>query len=149
MRKAWSNPNQQSFIAHTTPHTQAHTRTHTMAHSHSHTRRNPRLASEKRAEKRRRRRAIPHIFGNDRLDELLLQLLDDCDPRLRLYVYRLRDNEKIKPALIVGTPFCDLLDYLRDIHGGGQFCIMIRRGKKIELSGSIAIWSPSMRRQKL
>ena len=92
MRKAWSNPNQQSFIAHTTPHTQAHTRTHTqahtrthtqahtrthtMAHSYSHTRRNAGLASQKRAEKRHRRRAIPHIFGNDRLDELLLQLFE-------------------------------------------------------------------------
>jgi hypothetical protein len=120
-----------------------------MAHSYPYTRRNAGSASQKRAEKRRRHRVIPHIFGNDRLDELLIQLLDDCDPRLRLYVYRLRGDEKIKPALIIGMPFSDLLEYLRDKYGGGQFCIMIRRGKKIELSGSIAIWSPSMRRQNL
>jgi hypothetical protein len=76
------------------------------------------------------------------LDELLIQLLDDCDPRLRLYVYRLRGDEKIKPALIIGMPFSDLLEYLRDKYGGGQFSC--RAG-----SGSIAIWSPSMRRQNL
>jgi len=60
--------------------------------------------TEKHTQKRRRRRAIPYIFGNDRLDELLWQLLEDSDPRLRAYVYRLRDGQKIKPAFFIDRP---------------------------------------------
>jgi len=53
-------------------------------------------------------RTIPPIFGNNRLDELLFQLLDDSDPRLRMYVYRMRDDEKIVPQF-VGMPFSNSL----------------------------------------
>jgi hypothetical protein len=96
-------------------------------------------------QKRKRKRTIPHIFGNNGLDELLLQLLDDSDPRLRMYVYRMHDDEAIVPAIFVGAPFCDLFSWLRDEHGGGAFQIIIRRGKGMELSGIVCIGAPPVR----
>jgi hypothetical protein len=96
--------------------------------------------------KRKRNRTIPYIFGNNRLDELLLQLLDDSDFRLRAYIYRMNAAGKIFPALFVGAPFSDLLNWLRDEHGGGDFHVIIRRGKKMELSGVVCIGVPPVRR---
>ena len=93
----------------------------------------------KPAPKRRRRRTIPYIFGNDRLDELLFQLLDDPDPQLRAYVYRMENDQKVRPALFIGAPFDSLISWLRDEHGGGDFHILIRRGKRMELSGIMCI----------
>jgi hypothetical protein len=58
--------------------------------------------------KRKRNRTIPYIFGNNRLDELLFQLLDDNDFRLRSYIYRMHDDHKIFPAIFVGAPFSDI-----------------------------------------
>ena len=92
--------------------------------------------------KRRPNRTIPYIFGNNRLDELLLQLLDDNDFRLRAYIYSMNDAEKIFPAIFVGAPFDDLFNWLRDEHGGGDFHVIIRRGKKMELSGIVCIGAP-------
>jgi hypothetical protein len=96
-------------------------------------------------QKRKRERPIPYIFGNIRLDELLWQLLEDRDHRLRAYIYRMRDKQKIIPAIYSGAPFPDLCDWLRDEHGGGDFHIIIRRGKKMELSGVIGIGVPLAR----
>ena len=45
---------------------------------------------------------MAHIYSSDRLDEQLVQLLDESDPRIRVYVYRMIGNKKIKPALYVG-----------------------------------------------
>ncbi len=90
----------------------------------------------------KKRRYPPHIFANDRLDERLWQLLDDGDPRLRMYVYRWNDGRKILPALLIGLPFSGLMDVLRDGHAGGHFYVMIRRGKMMELSGVISIELP-------
>lgn len=89
-----------------------------------------------------RQREIPDIFASVRMEETLLRLLDDSDARLRLYVYRLRDGKKVTPALINGYPFESLFEYLRDHYGGGRYCIIIRRGRQMELSGSIAIEAP-------
>ncbi len=122
-----------------------HLGTHLATHQCTHGCTHPANRAKCRS-KRKRRRVIPRIFSNFRLDELLVQLLEDGDPELCLYVYRLRDDRKIKPALLIGRPFRDLFDYLRDEHGGGCFCIMIRRGKKMELSGEISIGLP-LRRQ--
>ena len=91
--------------------------------------------------KRKRRRTIPCIFGNDRLDELLWQLLEDDDSRLRAYVYRIENGRKIKPALYTNAPYDGLIEWLRDDHAGGDFHIIIRRGKRMELSGIICIAS--------
>ena len=88
---------------------------------------------------------MQYIFGNDRLDEMLWQLLSAGNPRDRLYVYRLQDGTAVRPAIIKGSPFPDLMDVLRDTHGGGEFRIMIRRGDTLLLSGAIAIGRPLMR----
>lgn len=95
--------------------------------------------------KRKRNRTIPHIFGNNRLDESLFKLLFDNDFRLRAYVYRMNNGAKIFPAIFVGAPFSDMFDWLRDEHGGGDFHIIIRRGKTMELSGMVCIGAPPMR----
>lgn len=96
----------------------------------------------KTPQKTKRRRTIPYIFSNDRLDELLWQLLGDNDPTLRAYVYRFRDGRKTKPALFNNAPFDGLIGWLRDVHNGGDFHIIVRRGKLIELSGIICIGVP-------
>jgi len=75
----------------------------------------------------------------------LWQLLDDSDPRLRTYVYRLLDGLKLKPALYIGAPYDGLMEWLRDKHGGGAFHIIIRRGKRMELSGIVCIHAPPRR----
>jgi hypothetical protein len=99
------------------------------------------------SQKRNRKRAIPYIFGpNDRLHELFWQLLDDGDPSLRAYVYRVRGTEKDLPALFTGEPFNGLAEWLRDEHKGGNFHIIIRRGKRMELSGIICIGTPPVQR---
>ncbi len=82
------------------------------------------------------------IFASDRLTEQLFTLLGEYHPRDRLYVYRVVDGEPVSPALIKGRPFPDLLDYLRDHHGGGKFRIMIRRGETMMLSGTVLIGTP-------
>ena len=86
--------------------------------------------------------AMAHIYSSDRLDEQLVQLLNESDPRIRVYVYRMIDNRKIKPALYVGRPFEDLESYIRDKFGGGLFYIMIRRGEIMLLAGTIAFELP-------
>jgi hypothetical protein len=100
---------------------------------------------------RKRIRVMPYIFGNDRLEELLWRLLDDPDPLLRAYVYRIHDDRKddalyIGPPCIgppyIGPPFRSLIEWLRNEHNGGDFHIIIRRGECRELSGIICIGVP-------
>jgi hypothetical protein len=93
-------------------------------------------------QKHKRKRAIPYIFSNDRLDALIWRLLEDGDPSLRSYIYRMLDNRKVFPALFIGAPSPDLLEWLRDEHNGGDFHIVIRRGRRMELSGIICICAP-------
>lgn len=125
-------------MPHTWPHI-VHTpgthEEHTMPHTRTHTQ-NP-------TPKRRRRRPIPYIFGNDRLETLFERLLNDRGPELRLYVYRFRDGQKSKPGLFIGRPSPRLIDWLRDEQDGGDFWIIIRRGKRIEISGVIGIVGPN------
>ena len=45
-------------------------------------------------------------------------------------------------ALFTGEPFNGLAEWLRDEHKGGDFHIIIRRGKRMELSGIICIGTP-------
>lgn len=82
------------------------------------------------------------IFSDNDLHERFFHLLEWVDERDRLYVYRLQNDEAIKPAIIKGTPFPELLDVLRDTHGGGEFRVMIRRGEKLLLAGRIAVAAP-------
>lgn len=54
----------------------------------------------------------------------------------------MENDRKIKPALYAGAPYDGLIEWLRDQHGGGDFHIIIRRGKRMELSGIICIGVP-------
>jgi hypothetical protein len=82
------------------------------------------------------------IFANERLESLLWQILDEGGPEYRVYVYRLVRGQAITPAIWKGRPFPDLLNYLRDQHGGGEFRILIRRSDRMILSGRIGIAIP-------
>ena len=66
-------------------------------------------------------------------------LIDAPNCRDRMYVYRIVNGEPVKPALFSGDPFSWIENYLRDDHKGGEFLIMIRRGGKMLLTGSISI----------
>ena len=92
------------------PHTGRTLGTHQVTHQR-HTR-GP--YTMKPPQKRKRTRRLPYIFSSDRLDELFWQLLDDGDPQLRAYVYRMQDDRKIIPALFIGEPFDGLAEWLRD-----------------------------------
>ena len=88
---------------------------------------------------------IRDIFSNDRLSERLWQSLEEYHPQDRVYVYRIENGRPVRPALYKGETFPDLMEYLGDKHGGGDFQIMIRRGEKMILSGRIGI-EPPLRR---
>ncbi|MHB8544638.1 MAG: hypothetical protein ACYC9S_11655 [Leptospirales bacterium] len=82
------------------------------------------------------------FFSNDQLTYLLLDILEESDPRVRVYVYRMVNDRPLKLALNKGEPFPKLLEYLRDEYGGGAFRLLIRRGETMILSGVALIWSP-------
>lgn len=86
--------------------------------------------------KPRKRRVFPDATTNLRLDNKLDDLCNDRDPRLRLYVYHAANGRRVGKAFYIGPPFPArrLLDYLRDKIGGGDFHIMIRRGRAMEIS---------------
>jgi len=71
-----------------------------------------------------------------------MRLMDDPDPKLRIYVYPYRNNRREGGAVYCGNPFSDLLDYLRDEFGSASYYVMIRRGKRMELAGAIAVEAP-------
>ncbi len=88
------------------------------------------------------------IFSSDRLSEHLFAILGGGHPRDHMYVYRMVNGHPESPALFKGQPFPDLLEHLRDQHGGGQFRLLIRRGDKMILSGVIAIECPTPQLQQ-
>lgn len=98
--------------------------------------------TKQNAPRRTKRRAIPFIFGNNRREELFFRLLADPDPRLRVYVYPFANGRRTGSALFIGLPFETLLDHLRDEWGSGEYQVMIRRDKRMEISGLIAIEAP-------
>jgi hypothetical protein len=87
------------------------------------------------------------IFADDDLHERFYQLLEGVDERDRMYVYRLRNGSAIRPAIMKGRPFPELLNVLRDEHGGGEFRVMIRRGETLLLSGRIGVGAPPWARR--
>jgi hypothetical protein len=94
--------------------------------------------------KPRKRLVFPFVFSNDRLEAKFDTLLKDTDPRLRHYVYRAAHGRRIGKAIYIGLPIPgrQLLDYLRDEKGGGDFHVMIRRARTMEFSGILRIGVP-------
>jgi hypothetical protein len=85
------------------------------------------------------------IYSSDRLEGRLLRLLDEQNPRDRVYVYRLDGERKIKPAVFKGRPFPELEDYLSAKYDGGDFYLMIRRGTTLQIAGTIRLATPLSR----
>src|SRR5437764_1021683 len=97
-------------------HRDTHPSTHPATHhekSRAHTGKSPRKTAHQRR--------IPDLSSNERLYERAYHLLKDHDPRLRLTVYRLNGDHRLKPAVLACQPFPmdALCDYLRDQLGGG------------------------------
>ena len=62
------------------------------------------------------------------------------NPAHKVYVYRIRsDGRIIPPYLLCCAPYPSLLDDLRVKHGGGDFRLLIREGRKMVFSGNISI----------
>ena len=118
-------------------HTPGHTPAHTLGHTSRQTRAKP-------AKKSRKRRVFPELTLNIHREEKLNALLDDTDPRLRVYIYHAANGKRVGKAFYIGSPvsFRQLLDYLRDDIGGGDFHIMIRRSKKMEISVLMSVGVP-------
>ena len=78
----------------------------------------------------------------------LLPILDRADADAVVYVYRLDTTGKnTYPYLLRGPVWSDLLETLRDKHGGGDFRIMIRKGRTMIFSGDISIIETSAARE--
>lgn len=71
----------------------------------------------------------------------------DPDPRLKIYVWRVKDDELIRPPIYKGFLYDDLFNDLRDDHNGGEFALIIRRGETIQLSGNFLIGVPLAQRR--
>ena len=70
------------------------------------------------------------------------EVVESHDPAIRVYVYRLNGALKLKPALYKGRPFPDILEWLRDEHGSGDYALLARRGETMILSGALYIEAP-------
>ncbi len=87
------------------------------------------------------------IFSSDRLMDQLFRILEESDPRVRVYAYRMIGGRPIKPAVYKGEPFPDLLlGILQQEQGGGEFHLLIRRGETMLLSGVVLIFPPVPRK---
>jgi len=92
-------------------------------------------------------RAPPPMFSDNRHGERFMELLDDPDERLRLYVYRWENNRRVMPVIYIGPPFEDIFEYLQDKHDGGEFNFMVRRGETMLLSELVGISPLPSRRE--
>lgn len=92
--------------------------------------------------------APPLMFTDTRHGDRFLQLMDDPDERLRLYVYRWENNSRITPAIYIGRPFPTIFEYLRDTHDGGKFNVMVRRGETM-LDSELVLICPSPDRREV
>jgi len=76
----------------------------------------------------------------------LHEILDSDRHFYLVYVYRVtQDGKIIKPYLLKCIGYPDLLEMLRDHHGGGEFKLMIRKGRTLVYSEIISIGMPLKR----
>ena len=62
-----------------------------------------------------------------------MELMDDPDEKLRLFIYRWEDDRLAKPAIYSGPVREDIFEYLQDKHNGGEFIFMVRPGETMLL----------------
>ena len=91
---------------------------------------------------------IETLSPSERAEERLWDILyENRDDRL-VYVYDVDENNKIiKPHFLKWSASRDLMETIREKHGGGTFRVMIREGRKLIFSGIIAIASLPEARQ--
>jgi hypothetical protein len=85
------------------------------------------------------------IFDDDRLCHRFFEIIEEADDRLTCYVYRVKDGDPVRPALLKCSPYPALFDDLRDLHGGGEFQVMVRRGETMLIAGLLRIAEPIAR----
>ena len=72
--------------------------------------------------------------------DALWSVLYSRNYRLVIYVYRLNaEGKPQRPYLLKTAPDPVLLDLLQRQHGGGEFRILVRAGRRMILSGEIAV----------
>jgi hypothetical protein len=59
-----------------------------------------------------------------------------------MYIYRFIDEKIVNPYLYGGPLIEKFLEYTRDEFGGGDFYVIIRRGKTMLLTGDFGIGLP-------
>ena len=75
----------------------------------------------------------------DAMDRLMSVLLRE-HPAAVVYVYRLgRDRRRIRPHLMKSAARIEVLEILRDEHGGGEFNVLVREGRTMVCSGNILV----------
>ncbi|MFQ5564681.1 MAG: hypothetical protein ACE5FO_14060 [Parvularculaceae bacterium] len=82
------------------------------------------------------------IFEDHDLMARFFNLLECTNPRDRCYVYRVKDGEPLRPAVLICIPYPALIEDLCHEHGGGDFQVMIRRGSTMILSGLLRMAEP-------
>jgi len=93
------------------------------------------------------KRRLAPIFGSDEREERFWELVDHPDPSHTIYVYRAREGVLIKPYIFRDFMFPDVVQYIRDRFGGGEYGVIIRDGRSIKIAGTIAIGVPLNWRQ--
>ena len=79
--------------------------------------------------------------------ERLDALLDSYDEQLTVYVYRKNAaGQVVKPYLLKCRAWPGLKEMLRDKYQGGEFRILIRKGRQMVFRGDIGIATPIRKR---
>lgn len=92
---------------------------------------------------RRRKRPLPDIYAeNDRLHQKFMKILNECDPRVTVYVYRAQDSYAVPPYLLKCCPYWNLEGDIIKGYGSGEYALYIRRGETMILSGIITVEAP-------
>jgi hypothetical protein len=72
--------------------------------------------------------------------EVLHDILFRADPHHAVYVYRVDAKGRVlRPYLYKCDPWPGLLETLRDEFGGGDFKIMVRRGRTMVVSAQLSV----------
>jgi hypothetical protein len=76
----------------------------------------------------------------------LYRLLAEDDPDQLVYGYRVdATGNAIKPYLFCWLMHDNLIDNIRDQYGGGEYRLLIRKGRQMVFSGIIGLAAPLRR----
>ena len=79
-------------------------------------------------------------MNDDHMWDRLINILNDQTQESITYVYRVGpDGKLLKPYLLKTDTYPDLLETLIHRYGGGDFKLLIRRGRCMIFSGEISV----------